>query len=125
VNWQYRSILFEFQKDGILGDRYIDNDEMEKVLNEQGGKGWELVSVTPVQEGLVAFVKRPLKEQRQEPVVRLGPGAEARGRGEAEPARQAPRQPAAGQKSPEPRQAEQKKASGTPQDIVGDIKIRS
>ncbi len=69
MNWQYRTILFEFQKDGLLGDRYIDDDEMEKVLNEVGMKGWELVNVTPVQEGLLSFFKRFLKEPRkQEPV---------------------------------------------------------
>ena len=66
MKWHYRTILFEFQKDGLLGDRYIDDDEMENVLNEQGGKGWELVSVTPVQEGLLSFFKRP----RQQPVKR-------------------------------------------------------
>ena len=59
MKWLYRTILFEFQKDGLLGDRYIDDDEMENVLNEHGEKGWELVSVTPVQEGLLAFLKRP------------------------------------------------------------------
>lgn len=64
MKWHYRTILFEFQKDGLLGDRYIDDDEMEVVLNEQGEKGWELVSVTPVQEGLLSFFKRP----RQQPV---------------------------------------------------------
>ena len=58
MNWQYRTILFEFQKDGLLGDRYIDDDEMEDVLNEQGQEGWELVSVTPVKEGLLSFFKR-------------------------------------------------------------------
>ena len=36
VYWQYRTILFEYQKDGILGDKYLDDEEMEKVLNQQG-----------------------------------------------------------------------------------------
>lgn len=62
MNWLYRTVLFEFKKDGLLGDRYIDDLEMEKVLNEYGGKGWELVSVTPVQEGLLAFFKRALPQ---------------------------------------------------------------
>jgi len=57
VYWQYRTILFEYQKDGLLGDRYIDDEEMEKTLNEQGSSGWELIAVTPVQEGLLAFFK--------------------------------------------------------------------
>ena len=42
--WQYRTILFEFQKDGLLGDKYVDDEEVEKILNEQGEQGWELVS---------------------------------------------------------------------------------
>jgi len=56
--WQYRTILFEFQKDGLLGDKYIDDEAMEKTLNEQGEMGWELVGVTSVQEGILSFFKR-------------------------------------------------------------------
>ena len=56
--WQYRTILFEFQKDGLLGDKYVDDEEVEKILNEQGEQGWELTSVTAVQEGLLTFFKR-------------------------------------------------------------------
>lgn len=56
--WQYRTILFEFQKDGLLGDKYVDDEEVEKVLNEQGELGWELVSVAAVQEGLLTFFKQ-------------------------------------------------------------------
>lgn len=74
MNWLYRTILFEFQKDGLLGDRYIDDDEMENVLNEHGEKGWELVSVTPVEEGLLAFMKRP----RQQPGTRVSASPEKR-----------------------------------------------
>jgi len=58
VYWQYRTILFEYQKDGLLGDKYVDDEEVEKVLNELGEEGWELVSVTAVQEGLLTFFKR-------------------------------------------------------------------
>ena len=56
--WQYRTILFEFTKDGLLGDRYVDDEEMEKTLNEMGALGWELVNVTLLQDGLLAFLKR-------------------------------------------------------------------
>lgn len=56
--WQYRTILFEYQKDGLLGDKYIDDEQLEKTLNDQGDSGWELIAVTPVQEGLLAFFKR-------------------------------------------------------------------
>ncbi len=62
MNWQYRTILFEYQKDGLLGDRYIDDEEVEATLNEQGQSGWELVSVTQIKDGLLAFCKRPEKK---------------------------------------------------------------
>jgi hypothetical protein len=58
VRWQYRTLLFEFQKDGLLGDKYIDDEEVEELLNEQGASGWELVNVALIQEGLLAFCKR-------------------------------------------------------------------
>jgi len=58
VQWEYRTILFEFRKDGLLGDKYIDDEEVEALLNEQGARGWELVNVTMIQEGLLAFCKR-------------------------------------------------------------------
>lgn len=69
MQWQYRTILFEFQKDGLLGDKYIDDEEVETLLNEQGAGGWELVNVTMIQEGLLAFCKRAVIPTRSE--VRL------------------------------------------------------
>lgn len=59
MRWQYRTVVFEFQKDGLLGDRFIDDEEVENTLNEQGRAGWELVSATMVQEGLLTLLKRP------------------------------------------------------------------
>ncbi len=59
MRWQYRTVVFELQKDGLLGDRFIDDEEVEKTLNEQGRAGWELVSATMVQEGLLTLFKRP------------------------------------------------------------------
>jgi hypothetical protein len=59
--WQYRTILFEFTKDGLLGDKYVDDEEMEKTLNEFGGQGWELVNVSLLQDGLLAFLKHPVE----------------------------------------------------------------
>ena len=74
MQWQYRTILFEFQKDGLLGDKYIDDEEVETLLNEQGAKGWELVNVTMIQEGLLAFCKRAAtttaRELQQEEIHR-------------------------------------------------------
>ena len=55
--WKYRTILFEFTKDGLLGDRYVDDEEMERSLNELGALGWELVNVTLLQDGLLAILK--------------------------------------------------------------------
>ncbi len=59
MRWQYRTVIFEFHKDGLLGDRFIDDEEMEKTLNEQGRAGWELISATMVQDGLLTLFKRP------------------------------------------------------------------
>ncbi|MDW7773697.1 MAG: DUF4177 domain-containing protein [Desulfobulbaceae bacterium] len=56
--WQYLTMLFEFRKDGLLGDKYIDDEEIEHILNDHGKRGWELVNVTPVREGLLAFLKK-------------------------------------------------------------------
>ena len=70
VYWQYQTILFEFQKDGLLGDKYIDDEEVENLLNEQGRIGWELVNVTTVQEGLLAFLKKEIQVSvKQEKVI--------------------------------------------------------
>ena len=66
MQWQYRTILFEFQKDGLLGDKYIDDEEVETLLNELGSRGWELVIVTMIQEGLLAFCKRASISARRE-----------------------------------------------------------
>lgn len=73
--WQYRTILFEFTKDGLLGDKYVDDEEMEKTLNQLGGKGWELVNVTLLQDGVLAFLKKPAQQERtvEEPVVTAKP----------------------------------------------------
>lgn len=57
--WEYKTILFEFSKDGLLSDRYVDDEEMESNLNQLGQQGWELVNVSLLQDGLLAFMKRP------------------------------------------------------------------
>lgn len=61
--WQYRTILFEFTKDGLLGDKYVDDEEMEKTLNQLGGQAWELVNVTLLQDGVLAFLKKPARQE--------------------------------------------------------------
>lgn len=57
--WQYRTILFELSKDSLLGDKYVDDEDVEKTLNQLGGESWELVNVTLLQDGVLAFLKRP------------------------------------------------------------------
>lgn len=123
MNWQYRTILFEFQKDGILGDRYIDDDDMEKVLNEQGRQGWELVSVTPVQEGLLSFFKRALQQARK-PVPALHGEPAGKGiREKQQPGRTVPPTPhPRPQTAPSPTQKQIKKTDQKPNG-VGGIKI--
>jgi len=87
VQWQYRTILFEFRKDGLLGDRYIDDEEVESLLNEQGTMGWELVNVSAIQEGLLAFCKRPVAgpERNVEQAVPAAHAVHSAGAVEAEP----------------------------------------
>ncbi|MGI6657389.1 MAG: DUF4177 domain-containing protein [Desulfobulbus sp.] len=71
--WQYRTVLFELTKDGLLGERYLDDEAMEKSLNELGLQGWELVNVTLLQDGVLAFLKR------SQPDEGARPGTEASG----------------------------------------------
>ncbi len=58
MQWQYRTLLVAFQKDGLLGEKYIDEDETEAVLNEEGRRGWELVTAALMPEGLMLFCKK-------------------------------------------------------------------
>ncbi len=60
MQWQYKTILVGFQKDGLLGDKYIDEEETEEVLNAEGRQGWELVTATLVPEGMLFFCKKEL-----------------------------------------------------------------
>ena len=120
--WQYRTILFEFQKDGILGDKYIDDDEMEHVLNEHGQKGWELVNVTPVQEGLLSFFKREIQHSRRPVVARPGEPVETRVQ-ERTQSRATPQKPLPRPK-PAPVVVQNKVDKSNPKpDVVGGIKI--
>ena len=63
--WQYRTLVIEFRKDGLLGEKYIDEQEVEAVLNEEGLHGWELATATMVSEGLMLFCKRELSPKQQ------------------------------------------------------------
>jgi hypothetical protein len=119
--WQYKTIFFEFHKDGLLGDKYIDDEQVENILNEEGSVGWELITVSMVPEGMIAFCKRPLT------------GAPANGRPTAtvqeSAGQQAKVQPgsttAASMLKPEkPAEGMHRPVSTTSgQDTIGDIKI--
>lgn len=58
VQWQYRTIVIEFQKDGLLGEKYIDDEEVETALNEEGRSGWELTTATMIPDGLLLCCRR-------------------------------------------------------------------
>ncbi len=121
VHWQYRTILFEFQKDSLLGDKYIDDEELETTLNEQGESGWELVAVTPVREGILSFFKR-MHKQAGPPVKGAGNQAPATGRQTVVTAEQLQRE-----EKEHIRRLEQERREAMlrqEQDLVGEIKIR-
>ncbi len=63
MRWQYRTIVFEYQKDGLLGEKYIDDEVVEATLNEQGDDHWEVIGITMTHEGLLAVLKRPRSEE--------------------------------------------------------------
>lgn len=125
MNWQYRTILFEFQKDGLLGDRYIDDDEMEQVLNEHGRKGWELVSVTPVQEGLLSFFKRTLQQPRKQAVMKSDESVRPPAKSAGTSARPAPDKPVSGVKASVVSADKQTEKPEPQPDGIGEIRIRS
>lgn len=60
MQWQYKTILVAFQKDGLLGDKYIDEEETETLLNREGRQGWDLATATLVPEGMLLICKKEL-----------------------------------------------------------------
>lgn len=67
--WEYKTVLFEFSKDGLLSNRYVDDEELERNLNQLGQQGWELVNVALLQDGLLAFLKRPEADSANTPPI--------------------------------------------------------
>jgi len=134
--WQYRTILFEFTKDGLLGDKYVDDEEMEKTLNQLGGQGWELVNVTLLQDGVLSFLKKPVQQERvsEEPAGTFAPVAPQPSVIKPRPAAAAPRVPViepAYEPEPEPepepiRVGERQRKTGARNDepdFIGGIRI--
>jgi len=60
MKWSYKTVHFELKKEGLLGSGFLDESEIEQELNEFGQRGWELVSVLEVQDGIIAFFRQPL-----------------------------------------------------------------
>jgi len=61
--WRYKTLHFQLKKDGILGNFFLDEEELEQSLCRHGRDGWELVTVLDVQDGLVALCKQPFLEE--------------------------------------------------------------
>ena len=125
MRWQYRTILFEFQKDGLLGDKYIDDDEMEHVLNEHGKLGWELVSVTPVQEGLLSFFKRAVQQPRKSLAEKSGIATKSESKKVDSPSRDEVNKTVEIRENQNTSVKKQLEKPGQQTDVVGEIKIRS
>jgi hypothetical protein len=65
MRWSYKTVHYELKKEGLLGNAFLDESEIELSLNEYGKAGWELVSILETQEGLIAVFKQPLSIGRQ------------------------------------------------------------
>lgn len=85
MRWSYKTVHFDLQKEGLLGNAFLDESEVERSLNEYGKAGWELVSILETQEGLLAVFKQPitlgrsadlLEEESDEPRVVMRPTTE-------------------------------------------------
>ena len=60
MRWSYKTIHYELKKEGILGNAFLDEPEVELSLNQYGKAGWELVSLLETMDGLIAVFKQPL-----------------------------------------------------------------
>lgn len=60
MRWSYKTVHYDYKKEGLLGGAFLDEAEIEESMNEFGRAGWELVSFIEVQEGLIATFKQPI-----------------------------------------------------------------
>ncbi len=60
MRWCYKTVHYQFKKEGILGEIFLDESEMEESLNEYGSAGWELVSLMEIHGGIIAIFKQPM-----------------------------------------------------------------
>ncbi len=66
MRWGYKTVHFQLKKEGLLGNAFLDEVEVEESLNEFGQDGWELVSMLETDDGLIAIFKKPLEEPFEE-----------------------------------------------------------
>lgn len=62
MRWSYKTTHFSMKKEGLLGNAFLDEAEIEATLNEFGTAGWELVSLMEVNDGLIAVFKQPFSK---------------------------------------------------------------
>lgn len=58
MEWRYKTTHYAVKKEGLLGGSFLDEEEMEASLNDYGEKGWELVSLLEVRDGVIAVFKQ-------------------------------------------------------------------
>lgn len=66
MRWSYKTVHYEFKKEGLLGTAFIDESEIEESLNEFGRAGWELISMMDMRDGVIAVFKQPLSSSAPE-----------------------------------------------------------
>lgn len=76
IRWCYKTVHYELKKEGFLGAAFLDESEVEQSLNEYGQAGWELVSITETQDGLIAVFKQPLDPVAQSQPQEVSPHTE-------------------------------------------------
>lgn len=62
MRWSYKTVHYDLVKEGLLGNSFLDEAEVEKSLNEYGKAGWELVSIMETQDGVIAIFKQPFDD---------------------------------------------------------------
>ncbi|HSO09193.1 MAG TPA: DUF4177 domain-containing protein [Desulfoprunum sp.] len=69
MRWSYKTVLFELKKEGLLGNAFLDESEIELSLNEFGASGWELISMIETRDGIIAVFKQPLGQVPVQPEI--------------------------------------------------------
>ena len=115
MKWSYKTIHFALKKEGLLGAGFLDETEIEQVLNEYGRSGWEIVSVLEVQDGIIAIFKQPLDSVPPHPVREVEKSRESAPEEVAEV-----RDYSEYENDPEP---ETQEHGGAPSNTIGEIKI--